>query len=301
MRSLRHRLLAAAVPVLRRAREVTDPEQVRRDVVAEQDRADQSPPSRAVHGMRLTELQGFGFPVYDVRASTRGDPVEAPTRTIVYLHGGALIAGLDRRHWRYAAHLAEATGVRVVLPAYPLAPRSTWREVHPPLLRLFEQLAIESPGGVTLAGDSAGGGLALTLAQQVAAGPGPQPTGLVLIAPWVDLAGSTPGTEEMRSRDRWLKLTKLRLFGEWWAGDDDIERPEVSPLHGSYDNLPPMLVFCGTRDLLLPQVRLMVDRARAAGVDVTYHEETGLIHVYPILPVPEARAAFTEVVTFLDR
>jgi acetyl esterase/lipase len=305
--SLRHRLLARIIPVVRRAGEVTDPDQVRHDILAAQDRADESPPARVVRGMRVTELEGFGFPVYDVRAAaaagaTSGDRSRRDAdRTVVYLHGGALVAGLDRRHWRYAVRLARATGARVVLPAYPLAPRATWREVLTPLHGLFEQLAVESPGGVTLAGDSAGGGRALAVAQRAAAGAGPQPTGLVLIAPWVDLVGSTPGTEEMRAVDTWLMLTKLRLFGEWWAGGDDPGRPEVSPLHGSYRSLPPMLVLCGTRDVLLPQVRLMVQRAEAAGVEVTYREEPELIHVYPILAVPEARRAFTDVVAFLGR
>lgn len=309
MPSLRHRVLARAIPIVRRAGEVTDPDQVRRDILTTQGGMDQSPPARVVRGMQVTELEGFGFPVYDVRAPqlpatggpARRDSPAVPPRTVVYLHGGALVAGLDRRHWRYAVRLARATGVRVVLPAYPLAPGATWREVYPPLLRLLEHLAVESPGGVTLAGDSAGGGLALAVAQQAAAGAGPQPTGLLLIAPWVDLVGSTPGTEEMRTVDRWLMLTKLRLFGQWWAGEDDPGRPEVSPLHGSYDGLPPMLVFCGTRDLLLPQVRLMVERARDAGVEVSYREEPELIHVYPILAVPEARSAFADAVAFLRR
>lgn len=293
--SLRHQLLARVVPIIRRAGEVTDPDQTRRDVLATQDRADQSPPARLVRGVNVTELDGSGFPVYDVR------PPEETGHTVLYLHGGGFVSGIDPNHWRYVVRLARASGARVVVPAYPLTPRATWREVLPPLLALFEQLAVESPGGVTLAGDSAGGTLALTLAQQVAAGSGPQPTGLVLFAPWVDLAGATPGTEEMRARDTWLMLSKLRLYGQWWAGADDPERPEVSPLHGSYDGLPPMLVLCGTRDLLLPQVRLMVQRAEAAGVPVTYREEPDLIHVYPILPVPEAKPAFAEVLGFLRR
>jgi acetyl esterase/lipase len=188
-----------------------------------------------------------------------------------------------------------------VLPAYPLAPTNTWRDSHPALLRLFEQLAIESPRGVTLMGDSAGGGLALAVAQQAAALPGPQPTGLALVSPWVDLAGDTPGTEEQRAHDPWLRLTKMRLYGGWWAGDDDVRRPEVSPLHGEMAGLPETVVLCGTRDLLLPQVRTLVDRLRAAGVAMTYREETGLLHNYPLLPTPEAGPARRALASFVSR
>jgi epsilon-lactone hydrolase len=292
------------VPLVNRAGEVTDPERTRREVLTAQDGADQSAPRRIVRGLRVGMLEpsppgGPGrpaFPVYDVRS-----PDAAPGHTVLYLHGGGFVSGIDRNHWRYVARLARASGARVVVPAYPLAPRATWRDALPPLAGLFEQLAVESPAGVTLAGDSAGGGLALAVAQQVAAGAGPQPTGLVLFAPWVDLAGSTPGTEEMRARDTWLRLSKLRLYGAWWAGDGDPERPEVSPLHGGYEGLPRMLVLCGTRDLLLPQVRMMVDRAESAGVPVSYREESDLIHVYPILPVPEAKPAFAAVLAFLQQ
>jgi len=292
--SLVHQVLARAIPAVRRASEVGDPVEVRRTVLANQRRADPSPPTRGLRGCTVSEADGHPFRVFDLRP-----PGAAPSRTVLYLHGGGFVGDVDSFHWWYAASLARASQARFVVPAYPLAPTHTWRDSHPPLLRLFEQLAVESPHGVTLMGDSAGGGLALALAQQIAQQPGPQPTRLVLVAPWVDLAGDTPGTEEARAQDPWLKLTKLQLYGEWWAGDDDVHRPEVSPLHGDFGGLPPTLVLCGTRDLLLPQVRETVRRAAEAGVTVTYREEPRLIHVYPVLPVPEARAARREIAAFV--
>ncbi len=292
--SLTHRLLARAIPVVRRSSEVTDPEQTRRDVLAGQAEVEVAPSGRTVAGCDVRELEGQPFPVFEVVPHGA-----EPERSVLYLHGGGFVSGIDRFHWRYVAALARAGGLRIVVPAYPLTPTHTWRDCHGPLLDLFEQTAIASPGGVTLMGDSAGGGLALALAQQVVRRPGPQPTHLVLVSPWVDLAGSTPGTEEIRRADPWLRLTKLRLYGSWWAGEDDVERPEVSPLNGDFAGLPRTLVLCGTRDLLLPQVREAVRRASAAGVPVTYREEEGLLHVYPILPVPEARPALRDVLRFL--
>ena len=247
-------------------------------------------------GLEVTSLDGSGFPVHDLRvAGVR------PGRTLLYLHGGGFVSPLDRAHWRYVARLARRFDLRVVLPEYPLAPAHSWRDSHEALLRLFEQVAIESPGGVVLAGDSAGGGYALALAQAIAARPGPQPTRLVLVSPWVDLTDQTPGTVEAAGRDPWLKLSRLRLFGQWWAGDDDVTRAEVSPLNGDLTGLPPALMWCGTHDLLQPQCRLLADRAAAQAWDLRYVEEPGLIHVYPILPVPEARRALAELTDFLGR
>ncbi len=294
MTSVQHRILAALIPLVRRSSEVVDPEQLRAEKLADHAAAAPSPPSWLLRGIDVTAVDGYGFPVYDLRVAG-----ETPSRTLLYVHGGGYVSHTDTMHWRYAARLARRFGLRVVVPVYPLAPEHTWRDSREEMLRLFEQVAIESSGGVVLAGDSAGGGFALALAQQIAARPGPQPTQLVLISPWVDLTDATPGTKEAAARDPWLKLSKLRLFGQWWAGDDDVDRPEVSPLNGDLSKLPRALMWCGTRDLLQPQCRLLSERASAQGWDLTYVEEPGLIHVYPILPVPEARRALAELTDFL--
>jgi acetyl esterase/lipase len=292
--SLQHQLLARVIPVVRRSSEVRDPDEVRRAVLRSRSATAPEPAERAVRGLDVSRVEGYDFPVFSVRAAGG-----SPARTVLYLHGGGYVGEVDRFHWRYVAALVRRLDVRVVLPAYPLAPEHTWRDAHPPLLRLAEQLGIESAQGVALMGDSAGGGLALALAQQLVRRPGPQPTKLVLVSPWVDLTSTTPGTPEASRRDPWLRFSKLELYASWWAGDDDPARPEVSPLFGELGGLPPMLVFSGTRDTLWPQAVDLVRRATAAGTDVTYHEEQELLHVYPILPVPEARRALDQVVSWL--
>jgi epsilon-lactone hydrolase len=293
--SLHHQFVALLIPRVRGSAEVRDPEKLRLAVIASRARESTEPPSRTVRGCHVSSLDGFEFRVYDVSASG-----STPTRTVLYLHGGGYVGNIDRAHWRYVASLARQLGVRVVMPAYPLAPEHTWRDVHPRLLALFEQLAIMAPDGVTLMGDSAGGGLALSLAQQLVRRPGPQPTHLVMISPWVDLTSTTPGTDEASSRDPWLVMSRMNLYASWWSGGDEHRgRKEVSPLFGPFEGLPPMLVFCGTRDTLFPQVREMVKRSGAAGVTVTYHEEADLLHVYPMLPIPEAKRARRQLAEFL--
>jgi acetyl esterase/lipase len=234
------------------------------------------------------------FPAYVV--TPRGT---APARTVVYLHGGGFVSPMDGAHVRYAARLAEALGARVVLPDYPLAPEHTWRDSHEPLVDLVTRWAAESP--VVLAGDSAGGGLALAIALTLRDRGRARPTHLLLHSPWVDLTTSTPETEEFSLRDSWLFLSKLSAYAAWWAGsEDDLARPEVSPALADLAGLPPALMFCGTRDTLAPGCRLLVGRAEEAGWDLTYVEEPDLIHVYPILPfVPEAKDAWRRTVSFL--
>jgi len=294
MPSVQHQFLARVIPKVRRSSEVEDPERVRREKLLEQAKADTSPPNRVVRGCDVNTLDGFGFPVYDLKVTGTN-----PGRSVLYLHGGGYVSQADRAHWRYLVTLAERVDARIVLPVYPLAPEFTWRDSHPQLVSLFERVAIESAQGVTLMGDSAGGGFALGLAEQLAGRSGPQPTHVVLISPWVDLTNAAPGTAAASTRDPWLKMSRLRLYADWWAGGDDPTRPELSPLYGDLASLPPALMFCGTLDTLYPQCRELASRAVEQGWDLTYVEEPDLLHVYPILPVPEARKAIAEVVRLL--
>jgi acetyl esterase/lipase len=291
--SLRHHVLVRVIPRLRHAAEVDDADRVRRDLLAAQRQADPSPPRRVAATLDVRRGERGGLPCFDL--TVRG---ASPARTVVYLHGGGYVGGLDRAQWTYAARLVRGLGVRVVLPDYPLAPTHTWRDSLTPVADLVQQVGAASPAGVVLVGDSAGGGLATAVAQELVRRGGSPLTHLVLFSPFVDVTGDTPGTEAMRQADPWLRLSKVRLYGGWWGGGDPAD-PHASPLFGDLAGLPPMLVLCGTRDLLLPQVRELVRRVRVAGGDVDYVEAPGLLHVYPLLPVPEARDAWRRVRAFL--
>ena len=307
MPSRRHELLAYAVPRVRGAREMVDEPTERERVVRWHETVDRSLPTRAVwrferrYSVVTEQLAGPAgeFPAYVI---TPRRPVDgqAPKRTIVYLHGGGFMGPIDRFQVRYAMRLADAVGARVVLPDYPLAPEHTWRDSHDALVDLTARWC-EEPGGVVLAGDSSGGGLALAIALALRDRGGAQPTHLLLHAPWVDLTTSTPETDALDEVDPWLFVGKMRAYARWWAGSpDDLARPEVSPALGDLAGLPRAILFNGTRDLLSPGCRLLATRAAEAGWDLTHVEEEGLLHVYPILPlIPEGRRAFRQTLAFL--
>jgi acetyl esterase/lipase len=220
---------------------------------------------------------------------------------VVYLHGGAYVRPADARHWKFASRLADSLGAAAVIPAYPLAPEFTVDDSFEDMIAVFEDVAQVSPGGVTLVGDSAGGGYALALAEALRDRGGPQPDRLVLIAPWVDLTSSTPGTLEAAKRDPWLSYPHLAVYGSFWAGSEDaaeLADPRVSPLFGALAGLPPALMLCGTRDLLQPGCDALFARADEADWPLEYVVTPGLIHVYPLIPIPEAREAFQHILRF---
>ncbi len=301
--SRRHELLAWAVPRLRKSRDLDSVEAERGRIERWHAGLQRGLPTRAVPRFaqrfsvvteQLRSTHGT-FPSYVI--TPRGID---PQHTIVYVHGGGFVAPLDPFHVRYATRLARALGARVVLPDYPLAPEHSWRDSHAALVDLTARWAAESQD-LVLAGDSAGGGLALALAQSLRDRGGPQPSHLLLHSPWVDLTTSTPETEEFSERDTWLFLGKLRAYAAWWAGSpEDLGRPEVSPALAWLDGLPPALMFCGTRDTLAPGCRLLARRAADAGWNLTYTEAPDLIHVFPLLPlIPEARRAWRQTLAFL--
>ncbi|WP_148613562.1 alpha/beta hydrolase [Nocardioides rubriscoriae] len=300
MPSLLHSLYAYAVPKARGAGDV--------DVASERVRIERwhaqpefffrTLPTRLVPGFaRRFEVgtRRIPFPVHTIRPRGR-----TPRTTVYYLHGGGFVAPADPVHVRYATRLARHLDAEVVLPFYPLAPEHTWRDSHDALVDdLAEHTARRDR--VVVVGDSAGGGLALALVQSLRDRGATLPSHLVLIAPWVDLTTSTPDRHALDAIDPWLSLGKLTSYAGWWAGDPaDLGRPEVSPALGDLQGLPPALVVCGTRDVLVAGCRLLVDRAAAAGWPVTYLEAPDLIHVFPLLPgLPEARRAWRHTVEFL--
>ena len=147
----------------------------------------------------------------------------------------------------------------------------------------------------TVAGDSAGGGLALGLTQTLVDDAGP-PGRLALIAPWLDIALTDPGVDEIARRDPWLVPAGLREAGRAWRGDLSPDDPRVSPLRGRVDGLPPTTVYIGDRDIFLPDALHLVDDIRATGGRVELVEQPGAVHAYPLTPTPEGRDASRRIV-----
>ncbi len=220
-----------------------------------------------------------------------------PRHRVVYFHGGGYVGEINSAHWRVCRRISTLVPARVVVPIYPLAPGTT-AETTVPTAADIVQDAMRAAGDaalVTLMGDSAGGGLALAVAQELRDRGAGAPR-LVLIAPWVDVTMTYESLDEAATRDPILSIARLRRGGELYAGELDLKDPRVSPIYGELRGLGPITVLVGTRDLLLHDARRLRDLAEAAGIEVTYHEEADLIHVWPILPLPEARRARTAIV-----
>lgn len=251
------------------------------------------PPARLRRRHRVTDRLVEGFPCYTVTPRTAPES----GKVVIYLHGGSFFREISWWHWRFIDRLVTA-GHRVEVPIYPLAPRYTYRAARPYLLAVYRQVTGEVDSGrVVLAGDSAGGTLALLLAQALPGAGLPAPARLILLAPCLDMRLCNPEIDDVADADPWLARPGLLEAGRVWAGGDDLGLPELSPINGSLDGLPATDLFVGTHDILYPDARLF---AQHAGARVRFIEEPGAFHVYPLAPVPEAGPVLKSVLTTVD-
>jgi len=247
------------------------------------------PPARLRKRHDVRTRQVGGFPVHTVLPHGR-----MPRRAVLYVHGGSYVSAIAPQHWALIGALADA-GVRVEVPHYGLAPQHTHRDAYPFVTELYRQLLDESDD-VAIAGDSAGGGLALGLAQTLPAANLPQPRSIVLLSPWLDLTLGHPDLPAVEVHDPWLSSAGLRIAAEAWAGGDVPTQPRLSPGNGQLAGLAPIDVYVGTHEICLPDVRLLIERASATGVLGHAEVCAGAVHVYPLTPTPEGRAAARQIV-----
>ncbi|MFE3716114.1 alpha/beta hydrolase fold domain-containing protein [Bacillus subtilis] len=242
---------------------------------------------RRRHRVVVREAEGFAY--YSVQPQN-----SSVDRVVMYLHGGAYIRPITRQHWALVSRLAD-TGAQVEVPMYGLAPHHTYRQAYEFLAGVYRRIVTDFPdAAVIIAGDSAGGGLALGFTQSLASQNLPKPHQLILIAPWLDLTLADPDIAAVN--DPWLSREGLIEAGKAWAGGDDPTDPRLSPLNGPVADLPPTDLYIGTRDLFHPDAVHLAEKASGHG-PLTLVVCPDALHVYPLLPTPEGGSAATEIIS----
>lgn len=281
------------VPILYGRRDRT-PEDFKRRIALDHARGHVLPPRRVARRFRVVEA-----PVAGVRSFLLGPRERAmpPTR-LLYLHGGAYVFNMVAPQWPFMADLAERTGSALVVPDYPLAPEHTVAESLAAMVAVYDRLVAEvGADRIVIAGDSAGGGFAVALAQHLRERGRPLPAGLALLFPWLDLTMSGEDQPALQARDAMLSLARLHEAARMWAGGLDPSGPPVSPLFGDHTGLPPTLVIVGTEDVLLSDARRLKLRFPQAVV----REYPGMFHGFTFAPIREARQALAEASAFIGR
>jgi epsilon-lactone hydrolase len=267
-----------------------------------------------VHETRATfEQIAFLFPVPGdvrtepveidgLRAEWVRPPESRPDRVLLYLHGGGYMLGSLNTHRELVARLARALGANALHVDYRLAPENPFPAAVDDATAAYRWLLASgvAPRSITIAGDSAGGGLALATLLALRDAGEPLPAAYVGLSPWTDLEGTGDSAQAGAVDDPMISGPGIRVTGELYLGGADPRTPLASPLYGDFAGLPPMLILVGTREVLLDDSTRLAERARAAGVDVELEVWQDLIHVWPFFgpDMPESRDAVALIAEF---
>ena len=223
---------------------------------------------------------------------------------ILYCHGGGYTCGQLGYARILASKLALATGVDVLSFEYRLAPEHPFPAAIEDAVAMWDYLMYMGYGArdVIVAGDSAGGNLALELALKLKEQGRAQPRGLVLFSPWTDMTASGKSYRTCKALDPMLTMEYIAAVREAYTGPDaDWSRPCYSPLFADLRGLPPTLVQVGTNEILKSDSERLVENLQKAGVYAQLEVYPECWHVFQQMPIRRAAVAMESAGRFVQR
>lgn len=228
----------------------------------------------------------------------------APGAMLLYLHGGGYFGCSAKSHRPITVAFA-LQGFRVFAPEYRLAPENQFPAAVDDAVAVYRGLLSEdySPKQIVVAGDSAGGGLALSLMLALRDEGSPLPAGAALFSPWTDLAATGESVITNADRCAMFHGPDIGLSARYYLGEMDPRNPLASPLYADLTGLPPLLIHVGADEVLRDDSTRLAERARAAGVRVELKVWPVVPHAWQLAPhrIPEARQSLRESAEFLRK
>jgi monoterpene epsilon-lactone hydrolase len=232
-------------------------------------------------------------------------PNTAPEQVLYFLHGGGFSAGSCVTHREMAARLCLASGQRVLVIDYRLAPEHPFPAAVEDAGQGYQWLLDSgiAPEQIVIGGDSAGGGLAMSTLLWLRDRDVALPGAAVLISPWFDLALTGPSLATRAEVDPLCSIEGLRLAASYYLGSANPKTPLASPLYGDLHGLPPMLIQVGDHELLLSDSTRLAEKAQASGVDVSLEIWNEMWHVWHgwAGSLPEGQQAIDRIGAFIQQ
>jgi len=230
----------------------------------------------------------------------------ATTPVLLYLHGGGFIGCSPETHRSLVGSLVRRIRGEAWVPQYRLAPEHPFPAALDDALAAYRFLVEGqgiAPSRLIVAGDSAGGGLALSLVHLLKRRGLMLPAGVVTFSPWADLAATGASLDQNSDRCSMFAGETIRRAARFYLGSTDAFDPLVSPLYGDFSGFPPLLVHAGTDEVLRDDAMRVAQRAQAAGVTVERRWWPRVPHVWQFFPavLPEARESLALTASFVSR
>lgn len=257
----------------------------------------QSPPALLPFGVKAVRWQENGL---------QGDRllVSKPSQVILYLHGGGYVCGKTKTYHNFCSRLAKELGAEVWLPDYRLAPEHPFPAAIEDAIASYELLLHKGwrAEQITVAGDSAGGGLALGLLLALRDAKRPMPKCAVLLSPYADVRAINPSITTNDASD-WMLGTAMMEVGRgvYARSPQDALNPYASPALGDYTGLPALFITVCEEEILRDDAYVVKKKAEEAGVPVTLFSRQDTLHVWPIFVplMPEAREDLYRITNFI--
>jgi len=204
---------------------------------------------------------------------------------ILYLHGGAYVVGSAQAYRHFAGQIATRARMPLFIADYGLAPERPFPAAVDDADAAYRGLAHAGFSSIAVAGDSAGGGLALVTATRMTSAARddriPRPFAVCVLSPWIDLTLASESIETRAKRDPLLSRSALEGARQAYLGMVNADDPRASPLYGDLAGLPPVLVHVGEDEILLDDARRYAKRLAKSGGNVALHVWEGMVHVFP--------------------
>lgn len=245
----------------------------------------------------LEPVDAGGVPSEWVRA-----PGVRSDGALLYLHGGGYAIGSINTHRELASRISAATDLPVLVIDYRLAPEHPHPAAVDDAVSAYRWLLAEGIAAerIAIAGDSAGGGLAVATLVALRNAGEPLPACAVPISPWVDMEVTAESCTTRADADPMVTPAALKRMADWYMNGQDLRTPLASPIHADLSGLPPLLVQVGDAEVLLDDATRLVERAKAAGVDATCEVADDCIHVWHVFGgVPESDEAVSRLGAFV--
>ena len=261
--------------------------------------------SQEVLGRLAAPMVGMEYTEFALRnmacAWTRLRAPHGRRHAILYCHGGGYTSGNLGYARVLASKLAHVTGYDVLSFEYRLAPEHPYPAAVEDALQAWDHLMLLGYGAqdIILAGDSAGGNLALVLCLRLRGAGRRLPGGLVLFSPWTDMTMSGPSYGERAAIDPMLTANYIDAVRRAYAPGEDFSHPELSPLFGDLSGFPRTLVQVGDHEILFSDAQRLAEALRRQNVPARLEVSEGMWHVFQMFPSKKAAAALQSVARFL--
>ncbi|MCP4749792.1 MAG: alpha/beta hydrolase [Proteobacteria bacterium] len=249
----------------------------------------------AFEPVQIGEMKAEWF----VPSETAGDAV------ILYLHGGGYCLGSIETHRSLVSFMAKTAKVKALVIDYRLAPENPFPAAVEDAVAAYRWLLAQgvSPKNLTIAGDSAGGGLTVATLVDLKNKGEALPACAVCLSPWVDLEGLGESMTTKAKEDPMVQKDSLLEMAQVYLGDANAKTPLAAPLYADLSGLPPMLIQVGTAETLLDDANRLARRAKEAGVEVVLESWQEMFHVWQVMVsmVPESKDAVDGIAGFIEK